>query len=104
MSISTSGSNTAGEMYSLLCEVSVAVGTPNITWLYSNGTEVMNGNGITLSLTSDTTYKLTFNPLEYSDVGVYTCIANITVDVDTVDTDIFEGSGSNSDTVSVRSK
>ena len=101
MSISTSGSNTAGEMYSLLCEVSVAVGTPNITWLYSNGTEVMNGNGITLSLTSDTTYKLTFNPLDYSDVGIYTCIANITV---VHATDIFEGSGSNSDTVSVRSK
>ena len=102
MSISTSGSNTAGEMYSLLCEVSVAIGTPNITWLYSNGTAVMNGNGITLSLTSDTTYKLTFNPLEYSDVGIYTCIANITIDVN-ID-NIFEGSGSNSDTVSVRSK
>ena len=102
MSISTSGSNTAGEMYSLLCEVSVAVGTPNITWLYSNGSEIINGNGITLSLTSDTTYKLTFNPLDYSDVGVYTCIANITIDVN-ID-NIFEGSGSNSDTVSVRSK
>ena len=102
MSISTSGSNTAGEMYSLLCEASVPIGTPNITWLYSNGTEIMNGNGITLSLTSDTTYKLTFNPLDYSDVGVYTCIANITIDVN-ID-NIFEGSGSNSDTVSVRSK
>ena len=102
MSISTSGSNTAGEMYSLLCEVSVAVGTPDITWLYSNGTELMNGNGITLSLTSDKTYKLTFNPLDYSDVGVYTCIANITIDIHA--TVIFNGSSSNSDTVSVRSK
>ena len=101
MSISTSGSNTAGEMYFLLCEVSVPIGTPNITWLYNNGTEVMNGNGITLSLTSDTTYKLTFNPLDYSDVGLYTCIANITV---VHATGIFNGSGSNSDTVSVRSK
>ena len=101
MSISTSGSNTAGEMYSLLCEVSVPIGTPNITWLYSNGTEVMNGNGITLSLKSDTTYKLTFNPLDYSDVGIYTCIANITV---VHATGIFNGSSNNSNTVSVRSK
>ena len=101
MSISTSGSNTAGEMYSLLCEVSVPIGTPKITWLYSNGTEIMNGDGITLSLTSDTTYKLNFNPLDYSDVGIYTCIANITV---VHATGIFNGSGSNSDTVSVRSK
>ena len=77
-------------MYSLLCSVSVVFGTPNITWFYSNGTKLLNGSGITQTLTvvSDTiqTYELQFNPLMYTHGGEYTCVANLTVihDDDTI--------------------
>ena len=70
-------------MYSLLCSVSVVFGTPDITWFYSNGTKLLNGSGIsqTLTMISDTiqTYELHFNPLMYMHGGEYTCIANLTV-------------------------
>ena len=70
-------------MYSLLCSVSVVFGTPDITWFYSNGTKLLNGSGITQTLTmiSDTkqTYGLQFNPLIYTHGGEYTCVANLTV-------------------------
>ena len=83
VSITRSGSNIAGNMYSLLCTVSVVFGTPNITWFDSKGMKVINGSGITQSLTvlSDTEqkYELQFNPLMYTYGGEYTCITNLTV-------------------------
>ena len=70
-------------MYSLLCTVSVVFGTPDITWFDSKGMVVINGSGITQTLTmiSDTkqTYQLQFNPLMYTHGGEYNCVANLTV-------------------------
>ena len=83
VSITTSGSNIAGNMYSLLCSVSVVFGTPNISWFDSKGMIVIDGSGITQTLTmiSDTeqTFELQFNPLMYTHGGEYTCVANLTV-------------------------
>ena len=83
VSITRSGTNIAGNMYSLLCTVSVVFGTANITWFDSKGMKVIDGSGITQSLTivSDTEqkYELQFNPLMYTHGGEYTCIANLTV-------------------------
>ena len=83
VSITTSGSNIAGNMYNLLCSVSVVFGTPNITWFDSNGTEVIDGSGITQTLTVVSAtmqkYELQFNPLIYTHGGEYTCVANLTV-------------------------
>ena len=105
VSITTSGSNIAGNMYSLLCSVSVVFGTPDITWFYSNGTKLLNGSGTTqtLSMISDTkqTYKLQFNPLMYTHGGEYTCAANLTV---IHDNDTFIGVSNVTTTVYVTSK
>ena len=83
VSITTSGTNIAGNMYSLLCSVSVVFGTPDITWFYINGTKLLNGSGTTqtLNVISDTkqAYKLNFNPLMYTHGGEYTCVANLTI-------------------------
>ena len=83
VSITTSGSNIAGNIYSLLCSVSVVFGTPNITWFDSKGIKLLNDSGITQTLIviSDTiqTYELHFNPLMYTHGGEYTCVANLTV-------------------------
>ena len=92
-------------MYSLLCSVSVVFGTPNITWFYSNGTKLLNGSGITQTLTvvSDTEqkYELQFNPLIYTHSGEYTCVANLTV---IRDDDTFIGVNNKTTTVYVTSK
>ena len=83
ISITTSGSNIAGNMYNLLCSVSVVFGTPNITWFDSKRMRVINDSGITLTFTmiSNTLYisELKFNLLNYSYAGEYTCEANLTV-------------------------
>ena len=105
VSITTSGSNIASNMYSLLCSVSVVFGTPDITWFDSNGTEVIDGSGITQTLTvvSDTeqNYEFQFNPLMYTHGGEYTCVANLTV---IHDDDIFIGVSNATTTVYITSK
>ena len=105
VSITTSESNIAGNMYSLLCSVSVVFGTPNITWFDNNGMEVIDGSGITQNLTmiSDTeqTYELQFNPLMYTHGGEYACVANLTV---TRGDDIFIGVSNATATVYIISK
>ena len=105
VSITTSGYNIAGNMYSLLCSVSVVFGTPDITWFYSNGTKLLNDSEITQTLTmiSDTiqTYELPFNPLMYTHVGEYTCVANLTVICDNA---TFIGVNNATTTVYVTSK
>ena len=105
VSITTSGSSIAGNMYSLLCSVSVVTGIPNITWFDSNGIIEMNDTGITLTFTmmSNTLYisELQFNPLNYSHIGEYTCKANLTV----VRSDFtFDGFNSYKTTVYVKSQ
>ena len=104
VSITRSGSNIAGNMYSLLCTVSVVFGTPNVTWFDSKGMEVIDGSGITQTLTmrdTEQTYELQFNPLMYTYGGEYTCVANLTV---IRDGNTFIGDSNRTTTVYVRSK
>ena len=92
-------------MYSLLCSVSVVFGTPDITWFDSKGMIVINGSGITQTLTmiSDTkqTYELQFNPLMYTHSSEYTCVADVAV---IRDNDTFIGASNVTITVYVTIK
>ena len=79
--ISAVGSNIAGSEYSLTCTVTVVTGTPNITWIAPNGDEVDDS---VLVLTNEggglvTTLDLVFKSLNYTDVGEYTCLANLSI-------------------------
>ena len=82
VSIIVTGSNIAGNMYTLTCEVGVVLGVPNIIWMYNN-TEIIEESGITLTLEEnglDSQLILQFSPLYYDHAGVYTCSANLTVE------------------------
>ena len=101
VSIIVTGSNIAGNMYTLTCEVSVVTGVPNITWMYNN-TNVIEESGITLTLEEnglDSRLILQFSPLNYDHAGVYTCTANLTVQEFG-----FEGFNEASQAVNVQSK
>ena len=62
---------------------------PTITWLYSDGTgeqppsQVDTGNGIdvgpTITQGAVTNRSLTFEVINTSQGGIYTCVANITI-------------------------
>ena len=73
VSISTSGSTTAGEAYSLVCSITVTESTnlTIITWIDPMNNTVLSDR-ITTTAASIT---LTFNPLTASHAGVYTCRA-----------------------------
>ena len=77
ISISTTGVPTAGEEYTLTCRVIVSAGTPTIQWQYSNGNMVTTGGDITVGSPETsgtvTTLTLTFNPLQTSHGGEYSC-------------------------------
>ena len=66
----------------------------------------MEGNGISFNsvTVSDTVqrYDLIFGTFNYSDIGVYSCQANLTFDRG--GGDLFNGSGSANTTVGIRSK
>ena len=72
--ITSSGSATAGESYSLQCAVTVTGSTdqPAITWLGPMNYEVTAGVE-----TIDSMSMLTFNPLAASHAGTYTCGATL---------------------------
>ncbi len=97
--ISSTGSNIAGNVYTLTCTVSVVTGTPNITWINPNGDEVDNSI-LTLS-NNGSELILLFQSLDFSDIGVYTCSANLSIP--TVITLNFFGMGSDTVTVYIRS-
>ena len=75
VSITTSGTNTTGETYSLVCYITVTGSTdqPTITWL-----DPMN-NTVPFEMVSTTgnMSTLTFNPLAASHAGTYTCRAMV---------------------------
>ena len=80
MKITTSGGDTvAGEQYTLTCTVTVPEssglsGTPTVEWTGDDGqTGVTEGTPETSGRV--TTLTLTFNPLQDSQDGVYTCRA-----------------------------
>ena len=105
MSIFSSQPVFAGQLYVLNCTVTIVAGDLNITWFNSSGTKLMEGDGIRFNLItiSNTVqrYDSIFNSLDYSDIGVYTCKASLTVDSNGV---LFNGSGSANTTVGIRSK
>ena len=79
--ITSSGDNTAGETYSLVC--STVSGSTDITWLDPMNNPVPSG----MVTTTGSMSTLTFNPLAASHVGTYTCRATIggTMQTETVD-------------------
>ena len=73
VSITPSGTNTAGETYSLVCSVTVAgsTDTPTITWLDPMDSQVPSD----MVSTTGSMSTLTFTPLSASHAGTYTCRA-----------------------------
>ena len=73
-SITESGNNIAGEIYSLVCSVTVTGSTeqPTITWLDSMNNQITSGVVTTGSIST-----LMFSPLAASHAGTYTCRATL---------------------------
>ena len=71
LSITASGTNTAGETYSLECSATVTGSTdqPTITWLDPMNNTVPSE----MVTTTGSMSTLTFNPLAASHAGTYTC-------------------------------
>ena len=84
VSITPSGTNTAGETYSLECSATVTGSTdqPTITWLV-NGCEITSDSTRMVSTTTRNSEhgsyssNLTFNRLAASRAGTYTCRAMV---------------------------
>ena len=74
ISITSSGTATAGESYSLVCTVTVTGSTDQLSihWTDPMGKMITSGVATTGSRST-----LTFNPLEASHAGTYTCIATL---------------------------
>ena len=85
VSITTSGTNAAGEAYSLVCSATVTGSSsqPNITWLDQMNNTVPSGRVATTGSMS----ALTFSPLAASHAGTYTCRATCTVTGNVAHTD-----------------
>ena len=75
VSITTPGTNTAGETYSLVCSVIVtgSTDTPTITWLDPMNSQVPSE----MVSTTGSMSTLTFDPLSASHAGTYTCRATL---------------------------
>ena len=86
VSITTSGTNTAGETYSLVCSATVTGSTdqPTITWLDQMNNTVPSE----MVTTTGSMSTLTFNPLAASHAGTYTCRATVTGKVTQTDTKV----------------
>ena len=82
--ILSSGSSTAGEMYSLTCDVSLSQNlrqSPVIEWVGPdrNVIDITTLRDVTLTSSSpSTTMTLSFNPLRSSHRGMYWCRATLT--------------------------
>ena len=75
LSVTASGTNTAGETYSLECSATVTGSTdqPTITWLDPMNNPVPSE----MVTTTGSMSTLTFNPLAASHAGTYTCRAMV---------------------------
>ena len=87
VTITPSGSSTAGSPYNLTCTVMVVNGllvVPQVMW-FKNGAGVVEGSGVTptsrVVSTNTTTLTLQFNTIYTSNGGQYTCIANVSLPV-----------------------
>ena len=87
VTITPSGSSTAGSPYNLTCTVMVVNGlvvVPQVMWLKNGvngdiGQSVSSTSGVVS--TNTTTLTLQFNPLYTSHGGQYSCIANVSLPV-----------------------
>ena len=86
VSITTSGTNIAGETYSLECSATVtgSVDQPTVTWLDS----VNNPVHSEMVTTTGSMSTLTFDPLAASHAGTYTCRATVAGNVTQTDTKV----------------
>ena len=86
-----SGTNTAGEIYSLECSATVTGSTdqPTITWLDPMNNPVPSG----MVATTGSMSTLTFNPLSASHAGTYTCRVTVGSAMQTATIDISVESG-----------
>ena len=87
VTITPSGSSTAGSPYTLTCTVMVVNGlvvVPQVMWL-KNGASVVVGNNVSLAqlmvFGNTSNRDLLFKPLHTSDGGHYSCIANVSLPV-----------------------
>ncbi|KAL5486487.1 hypothetical protein EMCRGX_G018974 [Ephydatia muelleri] len=87
VTITPSGSSTAGSPYNLTCTVMVVNGlvvVPQVMW-FKNGVNLAVGNSISFASgvvsANTTTLTLQFNPLYTSNGGQYSCIANVSLPV-----------------------
>ena len=91
VSITASGTSTAGETFRLMCTVTVTGSNDQlmITWLMGPMDNVINTNadGVTV-VTTGSMSTLTFNPLSASHAGTYTCRATLGSAVDSASTTI----------------
>jgi len=85
--ISSDGSTTAGDVYTLTCNATVVENLavrPDIQWLYTNGT-IVGGTNITVGtmmmLGNVFSQNLTFSPLRTSHGGQYICRASVDIPV-----------------------
>ena len=81
-----SGTNTAGEAYSLKCSATVTGSTdqPTITWLDPMNNPVPSE----MVTTTGSMSTLTFNPLSASHAGTYTCRATVGSTMQTATMDV----------------
>ena len=87
VTITPSGSSTAGSPYNLTCTVMVVNGlvvVPQVMWLKNGvngdiGQSVSSSSGVVS--TNTTTLTLQFNPLYTSHGGQYSCIANVSLPI-----------------------
>ena len=74
VAITPSGSNTAGEQYTLTCSASVdgTTGTPSFQWLGPDGLNVITTDSLMIIGTPSSSI-LQFDPLQSSHEGNYIC-------------------------------
>ena len=76
MKITTSDNNTAGEIFTLKCELSGVPENVDVTYIWLRNDTAINTTSdgtITVSMTSPSISQLTFNPLQISHEGVFSC-------------------------------
>ncbi len=71
ISITSPRDPTAGQDYTLTCEVVVGAGTPTLRWTGPGGETTFEQSGTTFTL------NLTFSPLNTSNGGEYTCQSTV---------------------------
>ena len=91
VSITSTGTATAGETFRLICTVAVTGSNDQlmITWVMGPMNNMINTNtdGVTVVTTGNIS-TLTFNPLAASHAGTYTCRATLGSAMDSASTTI----------------